>query len=120
MKSGPSRRESSLQADNDDYCAEKMITLLFMSHRIQAKIYHTDTMDSVLDRVSFSFDDYIIYKTPLIIIGDILAKIVFAKRQRPVPYWSLSPRLSQAGGRNTEERGDTTQQRSQAQIQATH
>lgn len=32
---------------------ERLITILFMSHRIQAKVYQTDTMESILDRVSY-------------------------------------------------------------------
>lgn len=37
---------------NEDPNVDRLITILFMSHRIQAKLYKTDTLESFVDRVS--------------------------------------------------------------------
>ena len=39
-------------ADQDEPHVTKIVTILFMSHRVQAKVYDSDTQTSLLTRVS--------------------------------------------------------------------
>ena len=44
--------EIQFMADQDEPHVTKIVTILFMSHRVQAKVYDSDTQTSLLQRVS--------------------------------------------------------------------
>ena len=46
---------------NEDSMVLKLINILFLSHRIQAKLFKTDTIESFLDRVSISHNFHQLY-----------------------------------------------------------
>ena len=45
-------QEIQVLADQNEPRVTKIVTILFMSHRVQAKVYDTDTQTSLLQRVS--------------------------------------------------------------------
>lgn len=52
MEGGSNITQGQDLAVNEDPHMVKLVTVFFMSHRILAKIYDTDTIESFYDRVS--------------------------------------------------------------------